>query len=58
LGNGATRRERAVVGYDFWARRGLFGSASSLGREGEREHLIEIFETLPGIERVRIEPLD
>jgi putative Mg2+ transporter-C (MgtC) family protein len=24
---------------------------------GEREHLIEIFETLPGIERVRIEPL-
>lgn len=24
---------------------------------GEREHLLEIFETLPGIERVRIEPL-
>jgi hypothetical protein len=24
---------------------------------GEREHLVEIFETLPGIERVRIEPL-
>jgi len=24
---------------------------------GEREHLVSIFETLPGIERVRIEPL-
>jgi putative Mg2+ transporter-C (MgtC) family protein len=24
---------------------------------GEREHLVEIFEALPGIERVRIEPL-
>jgi hypothetical protein len=24
---------------------------------GEREHLVEIFETLPGIERVRIEPI-
>jgi hypothetical protein len=24
---------------------------------GEHEHLVEIFETRPGVERVRIEPL-
>jgi hypothetical protein len=28
-----------------------------VGAGGGREHLVEIFETLPGVERVRIEPL-
>jgi hypothetical protein len=35
----------------------LHGRVEAWAPAEEREQLIEIFETLPGIERVRIEPL-
>jgi len=38
-------------------RSAAFASRSRRGYRQEREHLVSIVGTLPGIERVRIEPL-